>query len=142
VYFTPDQVCDQNHTNPTIQFVNLTDGMDLNSDVVEIYTVFNAADGIQSYSLEFGRGEFPQEWFVITNGGERQVYYPEKLADWYLRSIGNGIYTLRLVITSPAGTTAEKRIVVRVNLPEDHPNSEPILVPVYGTDEALPDFFQ
>ena len=140
-YFTPALACDASTASPVIQFINLSDQMELTSNIVEVYAVINSSTGIQSYSLEFGLGENPQEWFVVANVENRQIYNPEKVADWYLNGLENGIYTLRLNVISSIGTVAERRILVRVNLPSLQ-QENPVLVPVYGTEELIPEFFQ
>jgi hypothetical protein len=53
----------------------------------------------------------------------------------------NGLYTLRLYVTSPIGTIAERRIVLSIDIPTKQ-DAETILVPVYGTEESIPDFFE
>jgi len=141
IYFTPTDYCDSNNTSPTIQFVNLANGMQITDEVVEIYAVINAPDGIQSFSLDFGKGTDPKEWYVITNGINRQIFNPEKIGEWYLYGMENGLYTLRLYVTSPIGTIAERRIVLSIDIPTKQ-DAETILVPVYGTEESIPDFFE
>lgn len=140
--FTPEKACDIQNTNPTMSFANINDGMEINDKVFDIYAVVNAADGIQSFSLEFGKGKDPQEWFVITNDINQQIYAPEKIGEWHTDGLENSEYTLRIYVTSPSGNYAERRVMVRLNI--QRPEPTPVLIPVYGDEtqnDSIPEFF-
>ena len=122
-FFTPQKSCSPQDSEPAISFTNIVDGMQIQNAAQEIFGIVNASGGIQSISLEFGEGRNPSEWFVITNGIRQPFYYPEKIGTWQLGGIENGEYTLRIYVTSPENTYAEKSVIVNVNI--DVQNSEP-----------------
>ncbi|MHC1770782.1 MAG: transglycosylase domain-containing protein [Flexilinea sp.] len=140
--FTPEKACDIQNTNPIISFANITEGMEIKDNTIDIYAVVNSAEGIQSFSLEFGKGNDPKEWYVITNGINQQIYNPEKIGEWKMDGLENGEYTLRIYVTSPSETYAERKVTVRLNIQKSEPT--PMLIPVYGDEaqnEAIPEFF-
>ncbi len=143
ITFTPEKACGSQYTGPTIAFANLSDDMEIQEDVVDIYGVANAPDGIEAVSLEFGFGENPQEWFVISNENNgRQIYSPEKIGEWHTQGLSNGPYSIRIYISKQTGAFAEKRVIVRLNRQQSE-QQESILIPVYGDDQddTIPEFF-
>ncbi|NMB94929.1 MAG: penicillin-binding protein [Flexilinea flocculi] len=142
-FFTPQKSCSPQDSEPTISFTNMVDGMQIQSPIQEVFGIVNASGGIQSFSLEFGKGRNPSEWFVITNGIRQPYVYPEKIGTWNLNGIENGDYTLRIYVTSPENTYAEKRVYVNVNIDKQNNESsrdsgmEMIDIP----EEGIPEFF-
>lgn len=140
-FFTPQKSCGPQDSEPTISFANIADGMQVQNSALDIYGIVNASSGIQSFSLEFGRGHDPQEWFVIKNGINQQFYYPEKIGTWYLDGVQNGEYTLRIYVIGYENEYAERRTYVNVDVPT---NNTPMDFNTENRDvsgDGIPEFF-
>lgn len=146
IMFTPTESCAQGETEPLIQFVNLTDNTEIKSPITEIYAVVNDPAGIRNFSLEFGSGWEPGEWYVISSYSNRNVVQPEKIGDWNVTGLANGPYTLRVFVESTSGHFSEQRIHVMVNVDQqflqNQQENEGVLVPVYGDQSQIPQFIQ
>lgn len=143
--FTPAESCGQSETEPLIQFINLNDNSEITASVTEVFAIVNDPTGIHHFSLEFGTGWDPVEWYVISSQSNRQISQPEKIGDWNVSGLTNGQYTLRIFVQSNSGSFSEKRIRVIVNIQNQPHNPQPdesILVPVYGDQNQNPEFVQ
>jgi hypothetical protein len=70
---------------------------------------------------------------IIDSTAPRPV--PEKLVDWDLAGLGNGTYTIRLVVVSTRGGEAEVRTHITVQLPT--PTPPPTFTPTYTPTATL-----
>lgn len=138
VYFTPKESCQPGQSVPNLSFVNIGDGSEITGDSVDLQGIVSASDGVQSVSVEFGRGEDPGEWYVIESLGALMMTQPGHLATWHTGGLENGIYTLRLIAVSPIGTTSESRVRVRMNREE---RFEGPIVPTEQVPVLVPDYY-
>jgi hypothetical protein len=128
VIFTPSRECKASDPRPTIVFVGLNDGMAVNESPFDIYAVVKATDNFKSFRLQYGIGNNPSKWHTIYSS-DNQVTGPEKLTSWDVYEANSSRITLRIVVTSTKGTSAEKRIHINLNVPTQTPMPEPTMTP-------------
>jgi hypothetical protein len=126
VIFTPSRECKSDDPRPTIVFVGLKDGMTVSDSPLDIYAVVSATGNFESFKLQYGIGNNPSKWHNLYKSGN-QVKEPEKLVSWDVYQADSAKVTLRIVITSTKGTSAEKRIHINLNVPTQTPTLEPIM---------------
>ncbi|MDP2964981.1 MAG: transglycosylase domain-containing protein [Pelolinea sp.] len=153
VIFTPSRECKGDDPRPTIVFVGLNDGMTVSDSPLDIYVVVSATGNFESFKLQYGIGNNPSKWHTLFKSGS-QVKEPEKLVSWDVYQADLARVTLRIVITSTKGTSAEKRIHINLNVPTLTPMPEPTMtatpeptwtpvptdtpIPVLPTDTSIP----
>ncbi len=126
VIFTPSRECKSDDPRPTIVFVGLNDGATISSSPLDIYAVVSATDNFKGFRLQYGVGNNPSKWHDLDKSSS-QVNEPKKLVSWDVYQAGSARVTLRIVMTSTKGTTAEKRIHINLNVPTLTPTPEPTL---------------
>ena len=126
VIFTPTRECKPDDPRPTIVFVGLSDGMTISTSPLDIYAVVSATENFESFKLQYGVGNNPSKWHTLFQGSN-QEREPEKLATWDVYEARSTRVTLRIVMTSTKGTTAEKRIQINLNAPTLTPSPEPTM---------------
>jgi len=98
-------------TPPFVKIISPPDSSYLNLRVPVIGTVED--EHISYYRLEYGRGENPVEWNLISEGISAER---ETLGSFDARNLEYGIYTIRLYGEDKVGNTAEDRIYVFVGI--------------------------
>ena len=70
-----------------------------------------------AYTLEYGAGAAPSSWTLIVSSPASAEISGGLLGQWDTAALANGLYTLRLTPaeSSPSGTLAQAKAVVRVN---------------------------
>lgn len=124
VIFTPTRECKPDDPRPTIVFVGLNDGMNINASPLDIYAVVSATGNFESYKLQYGVGNNPSKWHTLYKSSNQEKE-PEKLVSWDVYQADAARVTLRIVMTSTKETTAEKRIHINLNVPTLTPTPEP-----------------
>ena len=119
--------------------INLNDGQIISSPSLEIKGTADADQGFKKWVLEYGQGEEPGSWIVLSESNN-----PVKdgiLHTWNLTNIPNGIVTLRLTLIG-AKAEVDKRIRLNLSLPTptappptltNVPTSTPTITPVPPT---------
>jgi len=125
VVIAPQRECNNDDPQPTIEFRGLSDGDVITESDVDVRAVIEAPDGIESWKLEFGTGNNPNNWQQIANG-DGAVESPTTLHNWDVSDVGNDTVTLRLSVTGEAGY-AEHEITLKLQLPT--PTPTPTLTP-------------
>jgi len=125
VEIAPQRECDRDDPQPTIEFLGLKDGDVITESDVEVKVVIDAPNGIESWRLEFGTGNDPNNWEQLANGNGA-VKNPTTLLDWDVSDIDNGTVALRLYVTGKTGY-AERKITLKLDLPV--PTPTPTLTP-------------
>ena len=76
------------------------------------------SDTFSSYSIEAGQGSNPTAWTTsgisLCNDGNAQIV-DDSMGTWDISSLSDGVYTLRLMVYSASGSTAESKVSVYVN---------------------------
>jgi len=153
VIFTPSRECTGDDPRPSIVFVGLNDGMTVSASPLDIYAVVSATGNFESFKLQYGVGNNPSKWHTLFNSNS-QFKEPEKLVSWDVYQADSARVTLRIVVTSTKGTSAEKRIHINLNVPTLTPSPEPTMtatpeptwtlvptettIPVPPTDTGIP----
>jgi hypothetical protein len=76
--------------------------------------------------LQYGIGNNPSKWHTLYKSSN-QEREPEKLVTWDVYQADSARVTLRIVMTSTKGTTAEKRIHINLDVPTLTPTPEPTM---------------
>jgi penicillin-binding protein 1C len=126
VIFTPTRECKSDDPRPTIVFVGLNDGMTISVSPLDIYAVVSATGNFESFKLQYGVGNNPSKWHTLYKSSSQEKE-PEKLVTWDVYEADAARVTLRIVMTSTKGTTAEKRIHINLNVPTLTPTPEPAM---------------
>ena len=139
VLFTPAESCTQNDQRPTLTFSNLTDGMTISEDSLDIYGIVNSASKSDQWSLEFGLGDNPTEWFVIVNNQFQFSSVPNYLGTWHTAGLDSGPYTLRIYCSSLNGDVIDKRIHIHLTRNGSEQNSREYY---YDTDTKRIEYWE
>jgi penicillin-binding protein 1C len=120
VQFAPERECRADDPRPKLVFVSPRDGDTINQSPLEIWAVADATDWFDSVRLEVGKGEDPQEWFMLAES-DYTLREPEMIYRWDLTDLEPGVYTLRLFMKSTEDTYAERRIRLNIQVPTPTP---------------------
>lgn len=126
--YAPERECQAGDPQPIIE-INLNDGQIISSTSLEIKGTANADDGFKKWVLEYGLGDNPDSWFVLSDGNnpvENSTLYL-----WDLTNVPNGIVTLRLTLIGDKAEV-DKRIRLNLSLPT------PTVPPATPTDIPSP----
>jgi penicillin-binding protein 1C len=124
--FSPERECTGSDPHPTIVFVGMTEGMNIDRSPLDIYAVISASENFKQYTLQYGIGNNPNNWVTIANG-TGQFEQPKKLISWDLYGVDSTRITLRIIVESTIGTEAEKRLHLNLMVPTRTP--APTVVP-------------
>jgi penicillin-binding protein 1C len=120
ILFTPSRECTGSDPRPTIVFVGLMDGMNINTSPMDIYAVITATKNFKQYTLQYGIGNNPSTWKTLTKG--TNIFdQPRKLITWDVYEADATRITLRILINSIINTEAEKRIHLNLIVPTKTP---------------------
>jgi penicillin-binding protein 1C len=120
--FTPERECTGSDPHPTIVFVGMTEGMNIDRSPLDIYAVVSASQNFKRYTLQYGIGNNPTNWITLVNGTE-PFEQPNKLVSLDLYGVDSTRITLRIVVESTIGTEAEKRIHLNLMVPTMTPTA-------------------
>lgn len=70
-------------------------------------------ENLESYVVEYGVGNDPQDWSVIVSGNSNST--DNALGAWTIDTVNDGEYTLRIIVTDKVGHTAEARTGVIID---------------------------
>lgn len=138
--YAPERECRASDPQPQIA-LNLADGQTITSSTLDVKGTANASGGFKGWRLEYGLGENPAGWTVLSQGNnpvENGTFYA-----WDLSGFSNGIVSLCLTLI---GEQAEVSECVRLNLnlpvptplpPTETPTASPTPI-VIPTDTPPP----
>lgn len=118
--FIPERACEETDPRPVIEFSAPRDGDRISNSPVEIYARVGATGDFRRWWLEWGPGDNPVKWELLERSG-RGYGQPDKIYSWDVSEIPPGVITLRLRVESNAGTFAEKRISLNMQVPTPTP---------------------
>lgn len=117
IYYAPERECRAGDPQPVIE-IEFNDGQVITSPLIEIKGTANADEGFRNWVLEYGSGDNPESWTVLSDGDnpvENGVFHV-----WDVSSMPNGIVTLRLTLTGDRAEV-DKRIRLNLSLPTPTP---------------------
>ena len=123
-FFTPQRTCTQDDSRPILSFESLTDGQVVETSPLTIYGRAGATSNFYQYRLEFGFGDNPSEWFLLDKS-KIPINEPDALYEWDIEELPRGRVTLRLLLISTEGTSAQVRIRLELQLPTPTPTETP-----------------
>lgn len=129
-YYAPERECRAGDPQPIVE-INLSDGQVITSTSLDIQGTANADKGFKKWVLEYGLGEDPGSWSVLSDGNN--PVENGALHTWDLTNTPNGIITLRLTLIGDKAEV-DKRIRLNLSLPTPTPP------PATPTDTPAPTF--
>ncbi len=124
--YAPERECREGDPQPIIE-ISLNDGQVITSPSLDVKGTADADGGFKKWVLEYGLGEEPSAWTVLSEGSnhvKNGTFYT-----WNLSGLPNGVVTLRLTLI---GENAEVDKRIRLNL------SLPTPTPLPATDTPTP----
>ncbi|NPV57445.1 MAG: hypothetical protein HPY76_12340, partial [Anaerolineae bacterium] len=125
-YFVPEKECAPEDLQPQIIFAGLNEDQTITSAPLDIYAVVNAPSNFESFRLQWGRGDDPEDWKTLADDIREQYTEPERIKTWDLKGVPGGNITLRIYLESDRGTYAEKRLHLKIKLPTPTPTQTPL----------------
>ncbi len=115
--YAPERDCREGDPQPVVE-ISLNDGQIISSPSLEIKGTADASEGFKKWVLEYGVGEEPGSWIVLSEGNN-----PVKdgtFTTWNLSNVPNGVVTLRLTLVGDKAEV-DKRIRLNLSLPTPTP---------------------
>jgi penicillin-binding protein 1C len=132
-FYAPDRECSATDPHPVLQFTNLNDNDVITENKLLIRGIIDVKNGdFTAWRLEYGPGNDPSEWTLITQGNNK-FETSGLIHEWDLTGITGDIVTLRLYLTKGEDFYAERRVVLRLNLPTPTPTITPTSPPATET---------
>ncbi len=124
-FFAPDRECSSTDPRPVLAFTNLDDGSVVTETSLEIRGIIDVrSGGFTDYRLEYGQGDDPSNWTLITEG--RDAFpNPSPIHTWNLEEVEGDRITLRIYLRDGDTYYAEKRVILRLDLPTPTPTVTP-----------------
>ena len=120
ILFPPARACAASDPRPDLQFSNLTDGETITTDSLNITVVASATSGFQSFTLEYGVGSNPSQWYQLVNSTS-PVTTPTTVSAWDLTGLPYQQITLRLHMQGSGSAYAERMVHLNLSLPTATP---------------------
>jgi penicillin-binding protein 1C len=127
-FFISDKTCTRDSPRPIIEFTDPSEGSTVISGILSIFGRAAATANFNRWVLEYGLGYNPITWTRITRS-ETPHEQPDKLVDWDLSELPNGPVTLRLIVRSTKGGSAEVTLHLTIQLPTQTPTPTPTETP-------------
>jgi 1A family penicillin-binding protein len=111
--YAPERECRASDPQPQIA-LNLSDGQTITSPTLDITGTAKADDGFRRWILEYGLGDNPGAWTLLSEGNnpvDNGTFH-----SWDLSSLPNGIISLRLTLVGEK-TEVDERIRLILSLP-------------------------
>ena len=126
-FFAPDRECSASDPRPVLQFTNLNDSTVVTNPSLDIQGVIDVKNGgFTGWRLEYGAGQDPQQWTVLTQG-TNPFPNPSLIYTWNLQGIPDNKVTLRLYLSNGEDNYAERRVTITLNIPT--PTALPTMTP-------------
>jgi 1A family penicillin-binding protein len=119
--YAPDRECNNNDPHPTLQ-LNVNDGDVISQPTLAIQGTAKASGDFRSWRLEFGLGNNPGDWTVLSQSD--QPVNNTLMFNWDLSNLPNQTITLHLYVTGANGY-AEKFIHFTLAIPTPTPTNTP-----------------
>jgi hypothetical protein len=132
-FFAPDRECSATDPHPILQFTNISDNDVITETKIPVRGMVDVKNGdLTGWRLEYGNGNDPSEWTLIAEG-KNKFETSSLIHEWDLSGIKVDTVTLRIYAKNGDDFYAEKRIVLRLNLPTPTPTITPTSAPATET---------
>ncbi len=95
VIFTPDRECKTSDPRPHLNFSSPSSGSVISDSILPIVVRADADNGFKEVLLEWGKGDNPHDWHLLTKITS-PVPNPEEVYQWDIKDLEAGEVTLRL----------------------------------------------
>ncbi|HJS18310.1 MAG TPA: transglycosylase domain-containing protein [Anaerolineales bacterium] len=141
-FYAPERECSSTDPRPVLEFQNPTHGSTVTETSLPISGVIDVKNGgFSGWRLEYGLGDDPSEWTVLTQGNN-SFPQPGLIHTWDLTNVAGNLITLRLYLMNGEDFYAEKRVMFGLNLPTPTPTPtlSPTAIPptAFPTDTSVP----
>jgi hypothetical protein len=124
IKFAPSRDCQPNDPHPIIEITSPNEGQLISISPLDIFGKLDVSADFQDYRLEYGIGDNPIAWNELSTGNQ-PVSQPAKIYSWDLKSIPQGIITLRITMHSIRGGYAERKLHLNIQVPTPTPTLSP-----------------
>jgi hypothetical protein len=122
-FFAPERECSGSDPRPVIEFSNLNETSVITDLTLPINGVIDVKNGgLTGWRLEYGAGEDPGEWNVLTQG-TNTIPTSSLIYTWNLQGIQENKVTLRLYLSNGEENYAERKVTITLNLPTPTPSA-------------------
>ena len=129
IYFSPNRACTADDPHAEMEFIVPAENMVISSSPIDVRIVANATSGFESYTLEWGKGKQPSEWFELFPESETPASADSPVFSWDLIGIDSEWITMRLHLKGDKNQSAEKILRFQLNLPTPTPTATPTETP-------------
>jgi len=123
--FTPSRECRADDPRPILGFAAPRENDTIVANQVDVYAVVDATHGFEFFRLEYGLGDKPDGWKVLTESNAR-VRNPEKIYQWDTSEVPSGRITLRLTVFGSDDAYAKEEIHINLQAPTPTPTATPM----------------
>lgn len=139
-FFKPERECKSDDPRPILGFANLKETDTITESQLDVKAVINVTSGgFTGWRLEYGRGDDPSEWTLLTEGNNK-FEQPDTIYKWDVDELDGNRVTLRIYLMNGEDFYAEKRVILTFSLPTPtpEPTLTPSLTPTLAPPTALP----
>jgi hypothetical protein len=122
--FAPSRECLASDSRPIIELSGLTEGQSITTSPYDVYAKVNATSDFQNFIFDYGLGDNPSDWKRLMESNQPAVE-STKIFSWDVKDIPQGVVTLRLILNSIRGGTAERKIHLNILVPTATPTITP-----------------
>jgi len=124
IYFIPHDSCTSASPRPLVSLTFPVEESIISTGPIPIFGKAAATDKFKDWVLQYGRGPNPVTWTRIL-WSDIPHNQPDNLIDWDPTDVENGYITLRLVVRSTEGGSAEDRVHLTISIPTPTPTPTP-----------------
>ncbi len=136
--FTPGRECRADDPRPRLSFTAPQPNSTIMDNPLDIYALVDATHGFDFWRLEFGLGDKPIEWRILSQSRDR-FSNPGLIHSWDLSQFPPGVISLRLTVFGQDDGYAETKMFLNIQVPTPTPTPTPTVTPTpTATETPLP----
>jgi penicillin-binding protein 1C len=128
ISWAPTDNCQADSPHPVTSFAFPAEGATVTAGLLQILGQASATKDFDHYTLDYGLSDDPQGWGSVMGPNTNALPNTGKLADWDASEI-EGPVTLRIIVYSKAGNSAEARVHFTVKKPTPTPAPTSTITP-------------
>jgi len=121
VAWAPSADCTVESPHPIMSFAYPPEGGTLEGGTIQILGQAGATADFDHFVLDFGLSDNPEGWGAVQGPNTVAVMDTGRLADWDIAGLPDGPVTLRVIVFSRSGGSAEARVHFTVRRPTGTP---------------------
>ena len=121
IHWAPTASCTPNSPHPLVSFSYPTEGVTVPPGLIQIAGQAGATADFDHFILDYGLSNDPQGWASVVGPTTNPVNDTSPLANFDTSSFQSGPVTLRIIVFSKSGGSAEARVHFNIIRPTDTP---------------------